>query len=146
MTISKAEAEKIRIQAMENKTDIALLKQSTADTLKAIHEQSDSGKDLLKSVNELTIEIREDRAKREAHEENREIQDKYIQEQISLNRKRLDYFTENYKQPIERLKISQSRWDKFINAIFSKAGTTFFIIIVVATFYFLGFDPKNFKG
>lgn len=132
-------------KAQEIITDIALLKQSTSDTLKAIHEQSDSGSDLLKSVNELTIEIREDRAKREAHEENREVQDKYVQEQINSNTKRLDYFAEHYKQPIEKLITSQNRWDKFINAIFSKAGTTIFIVIIVAILYLLGINPKDIK-
>ena len=132
-------------EAQEIKTDIALLKQSTSDTLKAIHEQSDSGKELLKSVNDLTVEIREDRARREAHDENREVHDKYVQDQISENKKRLDYITDNYKQPIERLKISQSRWDKFTDAIFSKAGTTLFIIVIVAILYLLGVNPKDIK-
>lgn len=127
------------------KTEIALLKQSTSDTLRAIHEQSDSGKELLQSVNELTIEIREDRARREAHDENREIQDKYIQDQISENKNRLNYMTENYKQPLERLKVSQGRWDKFTDAIFSKAGTTIFILVIVAILYLLGVNPKDIK-
>jgi len=138
MTISKEEAQEI-------KTDIALLKKSTADTLSAIHEQSSSGRELLKSVNELTIEIREDRARREAHDENRETQDKYIQDQINSNTKRLDYFTEHYKQPVEKLIVSQGRWDKFINAIFSRAGTALFIIVIVAVLYLLGINPKDIK-
>tara|TARA_R100000951_G_scaffold62227_1_gene52242 strand:- start:20641 stop:21057 length:417 start_codon:yes stop_codon:yes gene_type:complete len=132
-------------EAQEIRTDIALLKQSTSDTLKAIHEQSDSGKDLLQSVNELTVEIREDRARREAHDENREIQDNYVQEQIKSNTKRLDYFAEHYKQPVEKLITSQNRWDKFINAIFSKAGTTIFIFVIVAILYLLGVNPKDIK-
>ena len=132
-------------EAIEIKTDIALLKQSTSDTLSAIHEQADSQKELLQGMTELTIEIREDRAKREAHEENREIQDKYVQDQINENKKRLDYFTENYKQPIEKLIVSQNRWKTFIDAIFSKAGTTVFIIIIVAILYLLGVSPKDLK-
>ena len=132
-------------EAQEIKIDIALLKKSTVDTLKAIQSQSDSQKDLLAGINELTLEIREDRIRREAHDEQREIQDEYVQKQITSNTDRLDYFTQNYKQPIERLIISQRRWDKLIDAIFSKAGTTFFIIIVVAVLYFLGFNPKDFK-
>ena len=136
--ITKAEAQEI-------KTDIALLKKSTGDTLDAVHAQADSQKDLLQSVNELTIEIRLDRVKWEAHEENREIKDKYIQEQITKNTKRYDYFVEHYKQPMDRLIISQNRRDKFINGIFSKAGGTIFIIIVIAVSYFLGITPKDFK-
>lgn len=132
-------------KAQEIITDIALLKQSTSDTLKAIHEQSASGKELLKSVNGLTIEIREDRARREAHDEGRDIHDKYVQDQISENTKRLDYIAENYKQPIERLKLSQGRFDKFTDAIFSKAGTTLFIVIIVAVLYLLGINPKDIK-
>jgi len=132
-------------EAQEIRTDIALLKQSTSDTLKAIHDQSDSGNNLLKSVNELTMEIREDRARREAHDENREIQDKYTQDQINTNKKRLDYFTEHYKQPVEKLIISQQRWDRFVNAIFSRAGTTVFILIIVAILYLLGINPKDIK-
>lgn len=132
-------------EAQEIKTNIALLNKSTTDALNAIHEQSEAQKDLLTSVNELTIEIREDRAKREAHEESREIHDKYIQEQISSNTKRLDYFTEHYKQPIEQLIVSQNRWEKFVNAIFSKAGTTVFIIIIIAILYMLGVNPKDIK-
>lgn len=125
--------------------EIELLKQSTQGAIEAIHEQANQSKDLLSSVNDLTLEIREDRARREAHDENREVQDKYVQDQISENKKRLDYFTDNYKQPIERLKLSQNRWDKFADAIFSKAGTTLFIIIVVAILYFLGVNPKELK-
>lgn len=132
-------------EAQEIKTDIALLKQSTSDTLAAIHDQADQSKDLLKSVNELTIEIREDRVRREAHDENREIQDNYVQEQIKSNTKRLDYFAEHYKQPIEKLITSQKRWDKLINAIFSKAGTTIFIFAIVAILYLLGINPKDIK-
>lgn len=132
-------------EAQEIKTDIALLKQSTADTLTAIHEQADQSKDLLKSVNELTVEIREDRARREAHDENREVQDKYVQNQIDENKKRLDYFTEHYKQPVEKLIVSQNRWKKFIDAIFSRAGTTVFIVIVIAILYLLGVNPKDLK-
>jgi len=138
MSIAKDEAEKIRI-------DIALLKLSVSDTLTAVHDQASSSKDLLQSVNELTIEIREDRARREAHDENRETKDKYIQDQISSNTKRLDYFTENYKQPIEKLIVSQVRWEKFISAIFSKAGTTVFIITIVVILYLLGINPKDIK-
>ena len=125
--------------------EIALLKQSTHDAVEAIHKQASQSKDLLESVNGLTLEIREDRARREAHDENREIQDKYVQDQITENKKRLDYFTENYKQPIERLKVSQNRWDKFTDAIFSKAGTTLFIIVIVAILYLLGVNPKDIK-
>lgn len=136
--ITKKEAETIKIE-------IALLKKSTVDTLTAIQGQADSQKDLLSGINELTLEIREDRIKREAHDEKREIQDEYIQKQITSNTNRLDYFTKNYKQPIEKLKISQGRWDKLIDAIFSKAGTAFFILITVALLYFLGFNPKDFK-
>lgn len=132
-------------EAQEIKTDIALLKQSTSDTLSAIHEQADSQKELLQSVNGLTIEIREDRARREAHEENREIQDKYVQDQISDNKKRLDYFAEHYKQPLEKLIVSQQRWNKLIDAIFSRAGTTVFILIIVAVLYLLGVNPKDLK-
>lgn len=132
-------------EAIEIKTDIALLKQSTSDTLSAIHEQADSQKELLQGMTELTIEIREDRAKREAHEESREVQDKYVQDQINENKKRLDYFTENYKQPIEKLIISQNRWKTFVDAIFSKAGTTVFIIVIVAILYLLGVNPKDLK-
>lgn len=127
------------------KIEIALLKQSTVDTLKAIHSQAASQEKLLTGVNELTSEIRVDRIKREAHDEKREIQDEYVQKQITSNTNRLDYFTKNYKQPIEKLMISQGRWDKFINAIFSKAGTAFLIFIIVAILYFLGFNPKDFK-
>ena len=136
--ISKKEAQEIKI-------DIALLKKSTVDTLEAIHSQADSQKELLTRINELTLEIREDRIKREAHDEQREIQDEYVQKQITSNTDRLDYFTQNYKQPIERLIRSQGRWDKLVDAIFSKAGTTFFIIVVIAVLYFLGFNPKDFK-
>ena len=132
-------------EAQEIRTDIALLKQSTSDTLKAIHDQSDSGNDLLKSVNELTLEIRVDRTKREAHEENRDIQDKYVQEQILENKKRLDFIAENYKQPLERLKISQGRWDKFINSIFSRGGATVLTITFIVVLYLLGVSPKDFK-
>lgn len=143
--ISNEEAQKIKEEAQKIKTDIALLKQSTSDTLKAIHEQSDSGKELLTSVNGLTIEIREDRARREAHEESREIKDSYIQEQIQSNTKRLDYFTENYKQPLEQLKVSQGRWDKFINSIFSRSGATVLTIALIIILYLLGISPKDFK-
>lgn len=132
-------------ESQEIKIDIALLKQSISDTLTAIHGQANSQKELLQSVNELTIEIREDRARRESHDESRDIQDSYIQEQIKSNTKRLDYFAEHYKQPIEKLIISQNRWNKFTDAIFSKAGTTVFIIIIVAILYLLGVNPKDFK-
>ena len=125
--------------------EIALLKKSTHDAVEAIHEQASQSNNLLESVNLLTLEIREDRARREAHDENREIQDNYVQEQIKSNTKRLDYFAEHYKQPIEKLITSQNRWDKFINAIFSKAGTTIFIVIIVAILYLLGINPKDIK-
>lgn len=138
MAISKEEAQEI-------KTDIALLKQSTADTLNAIHGQSKSQRELLQSVNELTIEIREDRARREAHDENRETQDKHIQDQINSNTKRLDYFTEHYKQPVEKLMVSQIRWEKFIGAMFSRSGAAVVVVVTVIVLYLLGFNPNDIK-
>lgn len=128
-------------EAQEIKTDIALLKKSTADTLEAIHEQSTSGANLLNSINELTSEIREDRIRRESHDEKQELQNEYTKIQIDTNSEMLNL----YKPVIERLIISQGRWDRFINAIFSRAGTVTLIIIVVAILYLLGFDPKSVK-
>lgn len=128
-------------EAQEIKTDIALLKKSTKDTLEAIHEQSTSGANLLKSINELTYEIREDRIRRESHDEKQELQNEYTKKQIDSNSDMLNL----YKPVIERLIISQGRWDRFINAIFSRAGTITLIIIVVAILYLLGVDPKSVK-
>tara|TARA_R110002051_G_scaffold324424_2_gene421602 strand:+ start:8774 stop:9184 length:411 start_codon:yes stop_codon:yes gene_type:complete len=128
--ITKAEAQEIKV-------DIALLKRSTSDTLSAIRSQSESQKELVQSVNLLTVEIREDRVKREAHEIKVEDRDTYIHEKITSNTKRLDYFTENYKQPIEKLIVTQNRKDKFVNAMFSKTGGSVFLVVGALFVYFL---------
>ena len=66
-----------------------------------------------------------------------EDRDKYIHEKINSNTKRLDYFTENYKQPIEKLMITQKRNEKFTSAIFSKTGSSIILIISALFVYFL---------
>lgn len=132
-------------EAVEMKTEIELLKRSTKDTLEAIHAQSVANSTLLESVNNLTLEIRVDREKRESHEEKQEIKDSYVQKQLLDNTKRLDYFTENYKQNLDRLKRSQSRTDVFINSIFSRVGITTLAIFFILVLYFFGVNPKDFK-
>lgn len=141
----KEAIEQLRREQQENSKDIALLKQTSENTLKAIHHQAKAQTDLISELSGLTSAINEDRIRREEHDEKRELQDKYIQEQISSNTKRHDYFVEHYKQPIERLIVSQGRWKKFIDAIFSRAGTIVLVAVIVALLYMFGFDPKAMK-
>ena len=138
MTITKDEANVIR-------TKLALLEQSTSDTLKAIREQSDSGKELLKSVHGLTLEIREERIERKASEEVNDIKDKYIQEQIADNKERISFIHTTYIESLNRLKVMQGRRDKFIDSVFSKGGAMVLTIICIAVLYVMGVNPKDFK-
>lgn len=141
----KEAIEQLRREQQENSKDIALLKQTSENTLKAIYQQAEAQTELITELSGLTSAINEDRIRREEHDEKRALQDKYIQEQISSNTKRHDYFVEHYKQPIEKLIVSQGRWQKFIDAIFSKAGTIVLVTVIIALLYMFGFDPKTIK-
>ena len=128
------------------RTDIALLKQSTSDTLEAIHQQADSQVELMGAMHGLTSEIREDRIRRELHDELQATQDEFLKTQVTSNSNRLDHFRDRYKPAIDRLIVSHNRYDTMIKSIFSGTGGIILVLVCTAVLYFLGINPKDFKS
>jgi len=129
----------------EMKKDVELLKSSMERFINAVTETSKLQEALTKSLHELTVEIREDRARREARDEARTVQDAYVQSQITQVKENTEHFNKKYQKPLERLIVNQSRWDTFISGITSKLGQIILVVIIVALLLALGVDPNTFK-
>ena len=134
----------------EIKKDVALLKQASENTLKAVESLAVSQSDLNGGLAELVSAMNEGRIRGEERDKHKDLQYELLQTQLHQNaidfNEARDKFRSEYEKPIERLKVSQGRWDKVINSMFGSTGKSVWLLIVLAAMYFLGITPSDFTG